>query len=207
MPCEKILPFGTSFVCRWQIFDLVFTLFAAVITFPAFFFAVCYAFVCQHRPIFFKQHRIGFNCEVFSIYKLRSMSEAPFSRRQYVTKIGFWLRKTSLDEIPSFVNVLKGELSWVGPRPLLFRDLPILFILCHERFEVRPGITGITQVAGGNLLSWRRRLSLDASYITRRSFFWHLAIISMTFAKTAHFQKIFLPEQSVSAPLAVELET
>lgn len=192
---------------RSRVLHLIVTFGVIVITLPVFLSAIFLAIICQHRPIFFSQLRVGQNYKVFVIYKLRSMSVVKRNQGSNVSRLGLWLRKTCLDEIPSFFNVLIGDLYWVGPRPLLLRDVSILSVLCPERFKVRPGLTGITQVAGGNLLSWRRRLSLDASYTMRCSFSWQLAIIALTLAEILHRRNSLFTSQSVSTSLTFELES
>lgn len=121
-------------------------------------------------PVLFRQPRPGQGERIFTLYKFRTMTDArgpggellPDARR--VTAIGQFLRKTSLDEIPELLNVLRGEMSLVGPRPLLIRYLPYYSDAERVRFTVRPGITGWAQVHGRNNLSWDDRLALDAWY-------------------------------------------
>lgn len=179
---------------------------AGALLLPIFLLTLALAVIFQNRPLFFVQDRIGLHHRVFTIYKVRSMILKHDIRGSELTRFGVWLRKTRLDEIPSFINIVQGDLSWVGPRPLLVQDMEILSRLCPERFWVRPGLTGLAQVAGGNLLSWRRRLSLDASYTVKRSWAWHCMIVVITLFKVISLTRVLFSNQTVSPPLAIEIE-
>ena len=115
-------------------------------------------------PVIFKQQRPGLNGKIFTMYKFRSMTDAKdkdgklLSDAERLLKFGKLLRATSLDEIPEFINVLKGDMSLIGPRPLLIQYLPYYTAEENRRHEVRPGITGWAQVNGRNLLTWDKRL-------------------------------------------------
>ncbi|MEM9227303.1 MAG: sugar transferase [Verrucomicrobiota bacterium] len=137
-------------------------------------------------PVFFLQPRPGKHGRVFSICKLRTMTQArsadgellPDAHR--LTRYGSFLRSFSLDELPELINVLKGDMSLVGPRPLLVRYLERYSPEQARRHEVRPGITGWAQVNGRNALSWEERFSLDVWYVDNQSFLLDLKIIFMT---------------------------
>ena len=126
-------------------------------------------------PVIFRQERPGLNGRPFVLYKFRSMTDArrpgeaelPDSVR--MTELGRWLRKTSLDELPQLWNVLKGDMSLVGPRPLLMEYLPLYDADEMRRHEVRPGVTGWTQVKGRNALTWDEKFALDVWYVDHRS--------------------------------------
>lgn len=139
------------------------------------------------RPVLFRQVRPGKNAEPFSLYKFRTMREVcdvqgrPLPDGQRLTGLGRWLRKTSLDELPQLWNVLKGEMSLVGPRPLLTRYLPYYRQRERLRFTVRPGITGWAQVHGRNVLGWDQRLDLDAWYVENWSLGLDVRILARTF--------------------------
>lgn len=148
--------------------------------------------VIKHRlgsPIFFTQKRPGMNGKVFKMIKFRSMRDAldsdgnqlPDSAR--LTSFGRKLRSTSLDELPGLWNVLKGDMSLVGPRPLLVEYLPLYSIEQARRHEVRPGITGWAQVNGRNALSWEEKFKLDVWYVDNRSFWLDLKILFLTVKK------------------------
>jgi lipopolysaccharide/colanic/teichoic acid biosynthesis glycosyltransferase len=125
------------------------------------------------RPVFFRQRRAGLGGEAFSIIKFRTMTDARGPDGELLpdevrlTKFGQWLRSTSLDELPELLNVLKGEMSLVGPRPLHLRYVPRYNPRQARRHDVRPGITGLAQVRGRNALGWPERLELDVHYTER----------------------------------------
>jgi lipopolysaccharide/colanic/teichoic acid biosynthesis glycosyltransferase len=135
------------------------------------------------RPVFFVQQRPGRLGKVFGLIKFRSMaapSEPDASDASRLGRFGRVLRATSLDELPSLVNILRGEMSFVGPRPLLVQYLGRYSGEQGRRHEVRPGLTGLAQVSGRNLLSWEERLRLDVEYVDRRSFALDASIIART---------------------------
>lgn len=137
-------------------------------------------------PILFRQQRPGLNGQIFTLYKFRTMTDErdeqgnllPDDRR--VTPIGRLLRRKSLDELPELINVLKGEMSLVGPRPLLVRYLPYYLEEERKRFLLRPGLTGWAQINGRNNLPWDERLALDTWYVDHLSLWLDLKILFMT---------------------------
>jgi lipopolysaccharide/colanic/teichoic acid biosynthesis glycosyltransferase len=140
-------------------------------------------------PIFFKQIRPGLDAKPFEMIKFRTMIDAyaangallPDSER--LTSFGSFLRSSSLDEIPELWNVLKGDMSLVGPRPLLMEYLSLYSSTQSRRHEVRPGITGWAQVNGRNALSWDEKFALDVWYVDNRSFWLDIKILFMTVKK------------------------
>ncbi|MDC6451766.1 sugar transferase [Alphaproteobacteria bacterium] len=140
-------------------------------------------------PLLFKQPRPGLNGEIFDIYKLRTMSDKCdknkilLSDKLRLTKFGHFLRSTSLDELPSLYNVLKGEMSLVGPRPLLVEYLPLYSEMQARRHEVKPGITGWAQVNGRNAISWNKKFELDVWYVDNQSLWLDIKILWMTLKK------------------------
>jgi sugar transferase EpsL len=140
-------------------------------------------------PILFKQSRPGLNGKIFNIYKFRSMTNdcdkggifLPDELR--LTKFGKFLRSTSLDELPSLWNVLKGDMSLVGPRPLLVEYLPLYSTKQARRHEVKPGITGWAQVNGRNAISWDEKFDLDVWYVDNQSIWLDIKILFMTIKK------------------------
>ncbi|GHC04744.1 sugar transferase [Cerasicoccus arenae] len=140
-------------------------------------------------PIFFIQPRPGLNGHVFNLIKFRTMTDAcdqmgnPLSDSQRLTSFGRWLRGVSLDELPELWNILRGEMSFVGPRPLLVRYLVRYTPEQARRHAVRPGITGWAQVNGRNAITWEERFRLDVWYVDHRSFILDLKIIAMTLGK------------------------
>ncbi len=137
-------------------------------------------------PIFFRQQRPGLGGRSFEMLKFRTMTNArdsdgalkPDSER--LTDFGRWLRATSIDELPELVNVLKGDMSLVGPRPLLMAYLPLYSPQQARRHEVLPGITGWAQVNGRNALTWPQKFELDAWYVENRSFWLDMRILWLT---------------------------
>jgi lipopolysaccharide/colanic/teichoic acid biosynthesis glycosyltransferase len=138
------------------------------------------------RPIFFTQTRPGLHGDPFAMYKFRTMTNERdeqgklLPNEQRMTKFGNFLRSTSLDELPELFNVLKGDMSLVGPRPLLMEYLPYFSEEQNRRHEVRPGITGWAQVNGRNAIDWDQKLELDVWYVENRSFFLDLKILWLT---------------------------
>lgn len=137
-------------------------------------------------PVIFKQKRPGLNEKIFTLYKFRTMTDKrdingkmlPDSVR--LTKFGRMLRSTSLDELPELVNILEGDMSIVGPRPLLVQYLPLYNEHQKRRHEVRPGLTGLAQVSGRNAISWEDKFDLDIEYIDNVRFFGDIKIIFKT---------------------------
>ena len=140
-------------------------------------------------PIFFKQARPGLNGEIFNMYKFRSMTNECdeggnlMSDEARLTVFGKFLRSTSLDELPSLWNVLKGDMSLVGPRPLLVEYLPLYSEKQSRRHEVKPGITGWAQVNGRNTISWNEKFDLDVWYVDNRSVWLDIKILWLTVKK------------------------
>ncbi|WP_394218328.1 sugar transferase [Halobacillus trueperi] len=140
-------------------------------------------------PILFKQQRPGMNGEPFELYKFRTMNNRMdvhgnlLSDEERLTAVGKFLRKYSLDEIPQLFNVVKGEMSLVGPRPLLLEYLPLYDDSQAVRNHVKPGITGWAQINGRNAITWEEKFKLDAWYVNNRTFLLDLKILFLTFSK------------------------
>lgn len=147
-------------------------------------------------PIFFRQQRPGKNGKVFEIIKFRTMLDTSdesgklLSDAERLTKFGIFLRSTSLDELPALFNVLKGDMSLVGPRPLLVDYLELYSDEQARRHEVRPGITGWAQVNGRNAISWEDKLQLDIWYVDNRSLILDIKILFMTIKKVVKREDI-----------------
>jgi sugar transferase EpsL len=141
------------------------------------------------RPVLFRQQRPGRNGELFEMLKFRTMlggtmpDGTPLPDAQRLTRFGRWLRSTSLDELPGLWSVLRGDMSLVGPRPLLVEYLPLYNARQARRHEVRPGLTGWAQVNGRNALSWDEKFELDIWYVDNRSFLLDLRILLLTIKK------------------------
>lgn len=148
------------------------------------------------NPIFFRQSRPGLMGKPFRIYKFRTMTLARDSAgdlladQARLTDFGNFLRKYSLDELPQLFNVLLGDLSLVGPRPLLIEYLPLYSEEQYRRHEVRPGITGWAQVNGRNALNWESRFELDVWYVDNHTFWLDIKILVMTIKKTLNHDGI-----------------
>jgi len=150
-------------------------------------------------PVLFRQERVGLGERVFALFKFRTMSNAmdregnllPDCER--LTKVGGILRRTSLDELPQLWNIVRGDMSFVGPRPLLVEYLPYYTNREARRHTVRPGITGLAQVSGRNLLPWDERLEMDVQYVENRSAFLDLTILVKTFWKILRPQDVVEP--------------
>lgn len=165
---------------------------------------VCLFFANRGKPFFF-QKRPGKDGKVFSIVKFKTMTDAKdvngdlLSDAERLTSIGAFVRKTSLDEIPQLLNVLKGDMSLVGPRPLLVQYLPLYNEVQNRRHEVKPGITGWAQVNGRNAISWQDKFTLDVWYVDNLSFKLDLKILFLT------VKKVFKSE-GVSSSTSVTME-
>ena len=172
-----------------KFFDLLLIFLSFSLTLPIYlllFILVLYKF---KFPVLFKQSRPGLNKKIFNIYKFRTMTNTfdkdgillPDELR--LTKFGKFLRSTSLDELPSLWNVLKGDMSLVGPRPLLLEYLPLYSAHQVRRHEAKPGITGWAQVNGRNTISWSEKFDLDIWYVDNHSIWLDIKILLMTLKK------------------------
>ncbi len=168
-----------------KIVSMIILLFASVLIF----IIIILLYYLNNREVFFIQERPGLNSKVFKLIKFKSMNNKldkngillPDELR--LTKIGRFLRKTSLDELPQFVNVLLGDMSIIGPRPLLVEYLTFYTDEQNRRHEVRPGITGWAQVNGRNAISWQRKFELDLYYVNNISLMLDIRIIFLTIRK------------------------
>jgi undecaprenyl phosphate N,N'-diacetylbacillosamine 1-phosphate transferase len=141
------------------------------------------------RPVLFKQQRPGLNEKVFMMYKFRTMTDEKDENGELLpdsvrlTKFGRFLRSTSLDELPELFNILKGDMSIIGPRPLLVQYLPLYNKHQKRRHEVRPGLSGLAQVSGRNAIGWKEKFELDVYYVDNVSFRGDWTIILLTVKK------------------------
>jgi len=156
-------------------------------------------------PIFFKQRRPGLNGEIFNMVKYRTMTDARDEKGDLLpdeirlTKFGKFLRSTSLDELPEFFLILKGDLSFIGPRPLLESYLPLYNEHQRRRHEVKPGLTGYAQANGRNAISWEEKFDMDVWYVDHISFLTDLKIIFKTI-------KIVLFKEGISSSTSATME-
>jgi len=170
-------------------FDFIVAYCAILFLLPVFLVVALIIFVNLGRPIFFTQDRPGLDNRVFKIIKFRSMlSERDrlgnlLPDNERMTKFGAFLRSTSLDELPGLVNVVKGDMSLVGPRPLLIQYLPLYSPEQARRHSVRPGITGWAQVNGRNAVTWDKKFEYDVWYVDNKSFVLDLKILLLTVKK------------------------
>ena len=172
-----------------RILDLILSLIGFVILSPIFLITtILLTFANKGKPFFF-QSRPGLNEKLFNIIKFKTMTDErgkdgallPDDKR--LTAIGTFVRKTSLDEIPQLLNVIKGDMSLIGPRPLLIQYLPLYSKIQKRRHEVRPGITGWAQVNGRNTVGWKNKFEYDVLYVDHLSFLLDVRIFFMTIFK------------------------
>ena len=172
-----------------RIFDFLVALFSIIVFSPLLLIISLLVLIFLGRPIIFKQQRPGKNEKIFNLYKFRTMTNKkdkngnllPDGER--LTKFGKFLRKTSLDELPEIFNILVGQMSFIGPRPLLVEYLDYYTEEEHHRHDIRPGLTGWAQVNGRNLLDWEDRFKLDIEYVKNITFKKDLCIMFLTIKK------------------------
>ena len=172
-----------------RLFDIFLGVLLFVLFSPFYIVVGSLIFLKMGRPIFFRQPRPGYKGKIFSIYKFRTMSDAkdengePLPDDLRLTRLGKFIRSTSLDELPQIFNVLRGEMSFVGPRPLLEEYLPLYNDEQSKRHDVKPGITGWAQVNGRNAISWEEKFQYDIWYVEHQSFLLDMKILWLTFLK------------------------
>ena len=200
----KLLPKGIPIVKR--LFDLVLTILAMIILSPVLVIISILVAVKLGFPILFRQKRPGYKGEIFTIFKFRTMKNItnkqgdPLPDAQRLTQFGQFLRSTSLDELPELFNVLKGEMSLVGPRPLLIEYLPLYNTVQSRRHENLPGITGWAQIHGRNALDWQEKFALDVWYVDHWSLWLDIKILAETLVKVLRREGISPPGQVVAEP-------
>ena len=178
--------------------DLILSLMALIVLMPLMIIIGILVRINLGSPIIFKQKRPGKNEKIFTLYKFRTMTDKrdidgnllPDEYR--LTKFGKFLRSTSLDELPELINIIKGDMAIVGPRPLLVEYLPYYTEEEKHRHDVRPGLTGLAQVNGRNAISWEEKLKYDTEYIKEISFYSDLKIIFKTIKKTIKREDILM---------------
>ncbi len=157
-------------------------------------------------PVIYKQIRAGLNGRPFTIYKFRSMREKEETEQidqtdnDRVRKIGRLIRRTSVDELPQLLNIIKGDMSIVGPRPLLVEYLPLYNDRQRRRHEVRPGLTGLAQIKGRNAITWQDRLEYDVIYVDNMTLFKDISIILATVIKVIKREGINSGEYATMEP-------
>lgn len=172
-----------------RLFDLIAALIGLIILSPVLIVTAIQVSIKLGSPVLFKQQRPGLRAQPFYVYKFRTMTDQRNVDGQLLpdeirlTSFGKLLRRLSLDELPQLLNVIKGDLSLVGPRPLLMQYLPLYSPEQARRHEVRPGITGWAQVNGRNAISWEEKFKLDVWYVDNQSLLFDLKILWMTLNK------------------------
>ncbi len=172
-----------------RLFDLLVAFVGLLLFSPILFIVAILVRLFHGTPILFKQERPGYKGKAFFIYKFRTMTNrtAPdgslLPDAERMTRFGRFLRTTSIDELPELLNILRGEMSLVGPRPLLMQYLPLYSDEQMRRHDVLPGITGWAQINGRNNISWDEKFKLDLWYVDNQSFWLDIKILWLTFAK------------------------
>ena len=172
-----------------RLFDVVASVMGLLLLLPIIAIVAWKVRIKLGSPVLFRQVRPGLNGKPFEMVKFRTMKDAvdvqgnPLPDSERLTSFGAFLRSASLDELPELWNVLKGDMSLVGPRPLLMEYLPLYSPEQYRRHEVRPGVTGWAQVNGRNALSWEEKFKLDVWYVDNRSFWLDLKILFLTIKK------------------------
>ena len=179
-----------------RIMDFLLSLIALLVLLPGLLIFAVLIYIKLGSPVFFKQQRPGKNGEIFEILKFRTMTSEKdkdgnlLSDEIRLTKFGKFLRSTSIDELPELINILKGDMSIVGPRPLLVQYLPYYNEEQRHRHDVRPGLTGLAQVNGRNALSWEEKFKFDVEYVRDITFLGDCKIIWQTAMKVIQRENI-----------------
>lgn len=179
-----------------RILDFILSLIALIILSPVFLIIAILVRIKLGKPVIFRQQRPGKDEKIFTLYKFRTMTDKkdengnllPDSER--LTKFGKVLRSTSLDELPELINIIKGNMSIVGPRPLAVKYLPYYTEEERKRHSVRPGLTGLAQINGRNCLDWKKRFEYDVEYVNSISISKDLKIIFKTIIKVFNREDI-----------------
>ena len=172
-----------------RIFDIIFAAGALIVLSPVIIIVAVLVRFRLGKPVFFRQERPGLDGRPFTLIKFRTMRDAsdengnPLADSERLTRFGSLLRATSLDELPELYNILRGDMSFVGPRPLLTEYLPLYNARQARRHETRPGLTGWAQINGRNAADWPERLEMDVWYVENQSFLLDLKILLLTIAK------------------------
>ena len=197
-----MFPEGVPLIKRW--FDLIVTSLLLVLLSPVYLVITCLVLLKHGKPVFFRQQRPGYHAQPFYILKFRTMTNAVDANGVFLpdpdrlTALGRILRSTSLDELPELINVLRGEMSLVGPRPLLMQYLERYSPEQSRRHNVLPGISGWAQVRGRNILTWEDKFRLDVWYVDHWSFCLDVKILLLTVWKVLQREGINQPGQATA---------
>lgn len=191
-----------------RVLDLAISILLIVILFPFLFLTALLIKLDSKGPIFFTQTRVGKNMEPFKLYKFRTMTDEKrevtkiIGKAEGVTKIGYYLRRYKIDELPQLINVCKGEMSLVGPRPSIVEQLEEMTENEKKRYSVRPGMTGLAQVSGNIHISWPERYKYDLKYVNNVLFLNDLRILIRTILIVMRGEEKF-----VDSPLTIRETT
>lgn len=191
-----------------RLLDIIISLCALIILSPILLITALLVRVKLGSPVIFHQERPGYNEKIFKLCKFRSMTEEKDENGNLLpdavrlTKFGRMLRATSLDELPELLNILKGDMSLIGPRPLLVSYLPYYTEEERLRHTVRPGLTGLAQVSGRNLLEWDKRFAKDVEYVRNLSFTMDMKIFFLTIKKVFVHENIEVDTNKVEGNFA-----
>ena len=175
-----------------RLFDIVLALILIIVFLPFYIIVTILILTKMGSPVLFRQQRPGLNSDIFGIYKYRTMTNEKDENgnllpdEQRLLGLGKTIRSLSLDELPQIFNVLKGEMSFVGPRPLLIEYLDLYNNIQKRRHDVKPGITGWAQVNGRNAISWEQKFEYDVWYVDNQSFWLDIKILWLTFLKVVN---------------------
>ena len=192
---------NTSMIKR--IFDIILSILLFIMLIPILTLIYLLSFLLMGSPVIFQQNRHGLHANTFTFYKFRTMTNDKDKKgillqdNNRLTKYGKFLRKTSLDELPSLWNVLQGDMSLVGPRPLLMEYLDRYSSDQAHRHDVKPGITGLAQIKGRNTLSWEEKFKYDIQYVNNHNIFLDLKILFLTVLFVLRFRGITPEKQEI----------
>lgn len=192
--------------CIKRILDILLSFFALIILSPVLMIVAVLVRVNLGAPVLFRQQRPGKNERIFTLYKFRTMTDQkdlqgnPLPDELRLTRFGRFLRSSSLDELPELFNILKGDMSIVGPRPLLVEYLPLYNECQKKRHDVRPGLSGLAQVSGRNSITWEERFELDVQYVETMNLALDIKIIFLT------LWKAFIKREGISGEGCITME-
>lgn len=192
--------------CIKRILDILLSFFALIVLSPVLMIVAVLVRVNLGAPVLFRQQRPGKNERIFTLYKFRTMTDQkdlqgnPLPDELRLTRFGRFLRSSSLDELPELFNILKGDMSIVGPRPLLVEYLPLYNECQKKRHDVRPGLSGLAQVSGRNSITWEERFELDVQYVETMNLALDIKIIFLT------LWKAFIKREGISGEGCITME-